>query len=320
LEAEEAAAEAERKRLELEERLANAEKERIALEQKVAEAKNQREQLEANVEENKIRLEAEAEKEQAEKDRLVEEELLRQIEAEEKRKAEEELRLQEEAEAKRKAEEELRLQEEAEAKRKAEEELRLQEEAEAKRKAEKSEKKIAADGREIIDRDAEPNKDFTDYTSKYDVELIEDVFKNNVDNSEQSNKNASVRNNETESGSGRLEPNIVKVEYVDLKSTMDTKESEKQNPVEYVDETDSKQSKDAKQENVAFRIHAVPNEYSGFFDFSQEAYVDHKVTKKIKYAQDLDIEPFEQRISYIKEEKPRRKAPLIAFIVIYNIK
>ena len=97
---------------------------------------------------------------------------------------------------------------------------------------------------------------------------------------------------------------------------MDTKESEKQNPVEYVDETDSKQSKDAKQENVAFRIHAVPNEYSGFFDFSQEAYVDHKVTKKIKYAQDLDIEPFEQRIGYIKEEKPRRKAPLIAFIVI----
>lgn len=328
---EERLAEEERQRKEEEERQAKEDQQRKEEEERQAKEERQRkEECQAKEEQQRKEQEerqAEEERQKKEKERLEEEARLeRERKEEEARKlAAEKTRREEEerkAEEKRKQEEEElkeRLRKEAEEVRiRAAEEKAAREREELGKLAQKQEydlceeatlegaaaelqksveemeqvaevakggiqkNEVNADGKAIYDRDAEPSKEFTDYSSEYDEKLLDEVF-------EEVNEMRHKEKQKTEK-TKQQEP---EVEF-DTASLIERMLDEEDGPPE-------------------FQLHSDATEYSGFFDFNQEAYEEKE--KEMAYDKSLDTEPFEPKMKNFPKQ-PVKKSMLVVVVVL----
>lgn len=319
---EERQAEQERRKRAEEERKAEEERQKRVEEERKAEEERQKRAEEERQEEEERQKRAEEER-QAEEERLEKErkalEEARRAEEERKRledakRAEEERRQQEEElkERLRKEAEEVRIRAAEEKAAKEREELgkmaqmqecdlcdeatlegaaaELQKSVEAMKQVEEDAKEaiqkaeVNADGRLVYDRTAEPNKEFTDYSSEYDEKLLDEVFE----------------------------------EVNEMRHT-DKLMAQKIEQEEHLSEFDSAelfgQMLEEKDGAPEYKIHSDATEYSGFFDFDQETYKEKEKENEALYDKSLDTEPFEQKMENFPKD-PVKKAHLIIVFVI----
>ena len=144
--------------------------------------------------------------------------------------------------------------------------------------------KIDADGKVIYDRDAEPNKEFTDYSSEYDEKLLDEVFE---------------EVNEIQHKEKQVAP----------------KRKVKETALEFDTTSLIEQILDKDDEAPEFEIHSDATEYSGFFDFDKEAYQEKE--KEVAYDKSLDTEPFEPEMKNFPKEPIKKSHVVIILVLIF---
>ena len=303
----------ERQKRDEEERKAEEEHQKRAEEERKAEEERQkRAEEERKAEEERQKRAEEERKAEEERQRRVEEE--RKVEEERQKKAEEERKQQEEElkERLRKEAEEVRIRAAEEKAAKEREELgkmaqrpeydlceeatlegaaaELQKSVEEMKQVEEDAKEVIkktevdADGRLVYDRNAEPNKEFTDYSCEYDEKLLDEVFE---------------EVNEMQHGTKQM---LRKAEQKESVSEFDNSEL-------------LGKMLEAKDGVAEYTLHSDATEYSGFFDFDQDGYKEKEKEQAMLYDESVDAEPFEQKMENFPKE-PVKKAYLVIGLVI----
>ena len=147
---------------------------------------------------------------------------------------------------------------------------------------------VDADGHPIYDREKEPVREFTDYSSDFNTEKLDEVFED-----------------------------VLKMKKQKQNEEKQKEDTDKTNHEVINLHTEIEEEQDGETENAAtVKIRAVENEYSGFFDFDSDTYQPKNEEKQIEYDKHMEEEPYEQKLVPFEETKKGKKSILVILVLL----
>ena len=173
------------------------------------------------------------------------------------------------------------------------------------------------EGEILYDRDAEPVKIFTDYSSGEEKERLDEVFQNVVDMKERQEIPSGWQLEKQEEPEMEHQETASEPKEPEIKLDKTTLELEKTEMEQQGIETESEAQTDEK-----LTICSHETEYSGFFDFSEQSeqtYQDRNQKQECLYDASMEEEPYEQDLIEVPKSKNGKKWMVAAVVVVLLI-